>query len=78
LKVSVDVGVTDVKAVKEVEEHKPQVLDLLITVLASKDVGELSSIEGRGELKEELLTGIRDGLGLEAVRRIYFTEFVIQ
>jgi flagellar FliL protein len=78
LKVSVDVGVTDAKEAKEVEERKPQVLDLLITVLSSKDVSELTSGEGRAALKEELLAGMRDEVGLEHVSRVFFTEFVIQ
>ena len=34
LKVGVDLGVSDEKAAKEVEEHKAQILDLLISVLA--------------------------------------------
>jgi flagellar FliL protein len=78
LKVAVDVGVTEARAAKEVEEHKPQILDLLITVLASKDAAALSSAEGRTALKEELLAGIREDLGLEQASRIFFTEFVIQ
>jgi flagellar FliL protein len=78
LKISVDVGVADAREVKEVEERKPQILDLLITVLATKEVEELTSAEGRSALKDELLAGIREDVGLEKVSRVFFTEFVIQ
>lgn len=78
LKISVDVGVTDARHVKEVEEHKPQILDLLISVLATKEVDELTSAEGRVALKDELLNGIHEDVGLEQVSRVFFTEFVIQ
>jgi flagellar FliL protein len=78
LKVGVDVGVADARAVKKVEEHKPQMLDLTITVLSRKDAATLSAPEGRAALKDELLAGMRGLPGLDAVVRVYFTEFIIQ
>jgi flagellar basal body-associated protein FliL len=78
LRVAVGLGVPGPTEAKEVEEMKPQLLDLLIGVLASADADALLSEEGRAELKAELLSRIREELRLESVRRVYFTEFVIQ
>jgi flagellar FliL protein len=78
VKVGLELGVADVKEVKEVGEAKARVLDLLITMLSTTPADTLSSGEGRIELKEELLTKIREELGLHKVSRVYFTEFVIQ
>jgi flagellar FliL protein len=78
VKVSVEVGLESAKAVHEVEAKKPQILDLLITVLASKEVDELAAPESRGALKEELLAGIHAEVGLEKVIQVFFTEFLIQ
>lgn len=78
LRAAVHVGVPSAKEIKEVDEAKPQILDLLINVLSSADVETLTSEEGRTELKEELLARIREELGLQHISRIYFTEFVIQ
>lgn len=78
LRVAVHLGVPTAKDIKAIEEAKPQILDLVITVLSSADVETLLSEDGRAELKEELLGRIREDLGLAKVGRVYFTEFVIQ
>jgi flagellar FliL protein len=78
LRVAVGLGVPGPKEAKEIEELKPQLLDLLIGVLSSTEVDTLTSEEGRAELKETLLSRIREELKLERVGRVYFTEFVIQ
>ncbi len=78
LKVGVELGVPGPKDVKTVEEWKPQLLDLLITVLSATSLEALSTGEGRVELKRALLARIRNELGLKKVSQVYFTEFVIQ
>jgi flagellar FliL protein len=78
LKVGVDLGVPGPKDTKEVEEHKAQILDLLISVFSTTPVETLGSEEGRAGLKKTLLARIREELGLEKVSRVYFTEFIIQ
>jgi flagellar FliL protein len=78
VKVAVDLGLEDGKATQDVEAKKPQILDLLITVLSAKDVETLSAPEGREALKDEMLAGIREQVGLPKVIRVFFTEFLIQ
>ena len=78
LKIGVELGLTSAKYAKEVEEHKSQITDLIISMLAETPVEALAEEDGRTELKRELVEKIREELKLEAVRRVYFTEFVIQ
>ena len=78
LKVGVDLGVSDEKAAKEVEEHKAQILDLLISVLATASLEVLGSEEGRTGIKKAVVERIHEELRLEKVSRVYFTEFMIQ
>ncbi len=78
LRVGVSLGVADPKDGKEVEEHRAQLSDLLISVLAATEVDVLASDEGKTKLKQELLTRMREQLLLDKVGRVYFTEFVIQ
>jgi len=78
LKIGVELGLTSAKHAKEVEEHKSQITDLIISTLAVTPVEALADEKGRAELKLELVEKIHAELKLEAVRRVYFTEFVIQ
>ena len=78
LRVGVSLGVTDPADGKEIEEHKSQMLDLLISILSAAEVDTLTSDEGKTELKDEILSRLHEELHLEKVRRVYFTEFVIQ
>lgn len=78
LKIGIELGLTASKYAKEVEEHKSQITDLIISALATSPVDKLAEEEGRAELKQEILDKIHEELKLEAVRRVYFTEFVIQ
>lgn len=78
LRVAISLGVASPKEAKEVEESKPQLLDLFISALSATEVEALMSEDERVELKESLLQRIHAELGLKKVSRIYFTEFVIQ
>lgn len=78
VKLAVDLGVAGPKDVKEVEEHKSQLLDLVISVVSSTPLERLTSSQGRAEVKTHLLERIHEDLKLERVSRVYFTEFVLQ
>lgn len=57
-----------------------QIKDTIIRILSSKKANELLTPEGKDRLKEELVEGINEAIGLEepAVTAVYFTEFMIQ
>src|SRR5688572_9900558 len=78
LRVSVTLGLPAQTDAKEIEEHKSQLLDLLISALSAAEIETLTSDDGKTELKEELLERMRDELHLKKIVRVYFTEFVIQ
>lgn len=78
LRVGVSLGLASPKDVKEVEEHKSQLLDLLISVFSTAELETLTSEDGKAELKKALLERMHEELHLETVARVYFTEFVIQ
>src|SRR5215510_10337681 len=59
LKISIELGLTDAKRAKEVEEHKSRITDLIISTLAETPVEALGEEDGRAELKQELLEKIR-------------------
>jgi len=78
LKIGVELGVPNAAVAKEIEEKKPQIADLLITVLGTMPVEVLGGESGRRAIKKELLARIKEELALDHVGRVYITEFVIQ
>jgi flagellar protein FliL len=61
-----------------VDKYKPQIRDTILLLLSSKSFREISTMEGKLELKRALLSRINQILGEVIVTRIYFTEFVVQ
>lgn len=78
LRVNVSLGLPAQTDAKEIEEHKSQLLDLLVSIFSDAAIDTLTSEEGKTELKDELVERMHDELHLKKVLRVYFTEFVIQ
>lgn len=57
-----------------------QIKDVVIKILSAKKADDLLTVEGKERLKDELLEGINEAVGLEEppVTGVFFTEFMIQ
>ena len=67
------------------EEHKetleqrlPQIRDVVLTILPTKEFKDIRTVEGKSVLRTEILDRLNEILNGQAVANIYFTEFVIQ
>ena len=63
---------------EKMNSWQPVIDDILTTTLSSKTFADISTIEGKQTLKEELMASINELLGYQGVINIYFTEFVVQ
>jgi flagellar basal body-associated protein FliL len=63
---------------KEIDPFSPAIQDFLITTLTRKTAAELLSPEGKDQLRQQLLDGLRQRLPGNPPRAVYFTQFVIQ
>ena len=61
-----------------IENHNAQLRDTVLLLLSSQSLKEINTMEGKLELKQNLLSRMSQILGDAVVRRIYFTEFVVQ
>lgn len=78
LKITIELEVDNEMAKKKVSRYQPQIKDAILMLLTSQSYDEISTIEGKLDLKQTLLARINQAVGEGLVRRIYFTEFVIQ
>jgi len=61
-----------------IENYNAQIRDTSLLLLSSQSLKEINTMEGKLELKQNLLSRMNQILGDGVVRRIYFTEFVVQ
>ena len=78
LKLTVDVEMADQKAAEELRQATPKVRDAVILLLSSKTFADLSSVEGKIMLKNEIVERLNQVVAGSKVLRVYFTEMVIQ
>jgi flagellar FliL protein len=78
LKVTLALEVRDEENKKTVERYTAELRDTILLLLSSQSFTEISTMEGKLELKHALLSRINHALGGSVVQRLYFTEFVVQ
>lgn len=61
-----------------IDTLRPVIDDIVTTLLSSKTFKDIATIEGKQQLKQDLMTQINTALGYQGVINIYFTEFVVQ
>jgi len=62
----------------ELDKKTPLIRDIIISILSSKTVEEITTPKGKEKLKEEIVNQINKYLEDGEIANVYFTEFVIQ
>lgn len=78
LKLKVELEVENEGAAKELEKLLPRIRDALILLLSSKTYLDLSTYEGKQQLKQEIKQKVTALPGGSKVSEVFFTEFVAQ
>ena len=78
LKVTLAMEVNEEDEKKMVEAHTAELRDTILLLLSSRSFKEISTMDGKLELKQALLSRINQAIGRVVVRKLYFTEFVVQ
>lgn len=64
--------------VQLIDDRRPIIDDIVTTTLSSKSFNEISTVDGKQTLKDELMSAINNTLGYQGVINVYFTSFVVQ
>ncbi len=78
LLLSVAFAVKDADVVKSMTERDPELRDIILRDLGAREVEELADITRRDSIKVQLRTAVQKRFGKDAVRDVYFPQFVIQ
>ena len=78
LKVIMNFELSDPLAVTELEQMKPKVRDMVLSILTVKSFKDVGNFEGKQRLKEEIAMRLNNHLTKGKVVQVYFTDFVVQ
>jgi len=78
LKASLTMELSSEEAAVEVEARMTQIRDAVLLLCGNKTFAELRDLQGKMQLRAELIGHINTFLRKGQVKKIYFTEFVIQ
>lgn len=78
LKASMTLELANPESSAEVEERKAQIRDAILLYLSSKTFDEIRDLQGKLQLRADLIGRINGLLTTAKVKTIYFTDFVVQ
>jgi len=78
LKVQMNLELDGEELAAELESKTAVVRDVVIRLLSSKTLEEISTAKGKDKLKEQIVNQLNLRLRDGNVRNVYFTEFVVQ
>jgi flagellar FliL protein len=77
IKTTVQVEFID-EAPEAFEHRLPQIRDLILTLLTNRTFEDIRTPDGKERLREDVIDRINHAMEREAVRAVYFTEFIVQ
>ena len=78
LRVTMDLELRGLELTEELQSRLPQIKNEILMILPIRKCDELTSVQGKIALRDELLTKINSLLKTGTITNLYFTEFVIQ
>ncbi len=78
LKAAITIEVDVPAAADEINSRLPQIQDAILLLIGNKTFSELRDMQGKMQLRAELINRLNEILSKGQVKRIYFTDFVVQ
>lgn len=78
LKVKVEMEMANPAVKAELDGRLAAMRDAILVVLTSKTLQDIQDMQGKNQLREEILTAVSKIIAQGKVTKVYFTDFVIQ
>jgi flagellar FliL protein len=78
LKATLQVEFYDTVVPPEFPRRLPKARDMLLTLFSSKTFADVRTPQGKAVLREEIVNRLNTVLDEDAVKAVYFTEFIVQ
>ncbi len=61
---------------EEIDKLKPKIRDIIIIIVSSKTYAQISTKEGKDQLRDEIRDQVNLFLTKGQIQKVYFTEFI--
>jgi len=78
LKVQMNLELGGEELAAELDGKKAVIRDIIIRILSSKSLEEISTMKGKDKLKQQIVDALNARLVDGKIKNVYFTDFVIQ
>jgi len=78
LKVKISLETTRADLSAEIEKRLPQFRDSILTLLSSKTMEDVKSLEGKAQIRAEIMTMLNQYLKTGKISNVYFGDFIVQ
>ena len=78
LKTRIELELDNENTIVEINRRLPQLRDKILTTLSSKSFDDINTLEGKYQLRSELIASLNQYLVTGKVTNIYFTDFIVQ
>lgn len=78
LKLKVEMELSDAEAKNEMTARQAQIRDGILSILTTKTLQDLQYLQGKNQLKNEIMAVVTKISTQGKVKQIYFTDFVVQ
>lgn len=78
LKVKIDLELDNEDVKEEIDKRISQFRDTVLTLLSSKQLEDINGLEGKLQLRAEIISMLNQYLNTGTIANLYFTEFIVQ
>ncbi len=78
LKVNLELELKESSLAKELEERSPQIRDTILLLLSGKTFEDVATFKGKTRIRNEITARLNTFLEPGSIKKVYFTEFVVQ
>lgn len=76
-RINMELEVDTSEVQEEIDRRKPQIRDIIIILLSSKTYSQISTAEGKEQLRNEIRDTVNPFLTKGKIKRVYYTEFIL-
>jgi flagellar protein FliL len=78
LKIGITLETKDKESSERIKNRMPQIADAVLLLVGNKQFDQIKDLQGKLQLKADLLAQINSLIGKDEVTEIFFTGFVVQ